>query len=87
MLRKNDIENSQRTKRARPQFATPQAGLSEIEGVGDNHLAWEIIIPKLDYQSQLKMSFQSQRLHELIQMNAESDLRKFRRHIKADKFM
>ena len=55
-------------------------------GVGGDHLAWDIIIRKLDYQSQLKISQQNQRLKEVIQMNAESEIRKFQRHIREDKY-
>ena len=69
---RDDSENSQETIR---------------DKIGDEHLAWEIIIPKLDYQSQLKMSQQSQRLAQIVQRNAESDIRKFRREIQKNKYM
>ena len=55
--------------------------------VGGNHLAWDIIIKRLDYQSQMKMSQQNRHLSEVVQRNAESDLRKFRRQIKENKYM
>ena len=57
------------------------------EKIGDDHLAWKIIIPRLDYQSQLKMSQQSQRLAQVVQRNAESDIRKFRREFQENKYM
>ena len=47
MKRKNEDENSKDTKR------------KQTLKVGGNHLAWEIIIRKLDYQSQMKMSQQN----------------------------
>ena len=75
MKRKNENENSKDTKRKK----SPK--------VGGNHLAWDIIIRKLDYQSQMKMSQQNRHLAEVVQRNAESDLRKFRRQIEEDKYM
>ena len=65
----------------------PSPEVTKSEGIGGDHLAWNIIVRKLDYQSQMKMSQQNQRLAELIRMNAESDLRKFRRHIQENKYM
>ena len=59
----------------------------EPDGIGGDHPAWDIIIRKLDYQSQMKMSQQNQRLAEVVEMNAASELRKYRRHIQKDKYM
>ena len=53
---------------------------------GDN-LAWDIIIPKLDFQSQMKISQLNQRLADFVELNAESELRIFKRHIREDKYM
>ena len=75
MKRKKENENSKDTKR------------KKSLQVGGNHLAWDIIIKKLDYQSQMKMSQQNRHLAEVVQKNAESDLRKFRRQIKENKYM
>ena len=55
--------------------------------VGGDHLAWGIIIPKLDFQSQMKISQLNQRLTDFVELNAESELRKFKRHIREDKYM
>ena len=49
--------------------------------------AWNILIRKLDFQTQLKISQQSQHLEEIVRMNAESEIRKFQRHIREDKCM
>ena len=65
----------------------PEIDSREAEGVGGDHLAWQIIIPKLDYQSQLKMSQQNKNLKEIVKMNAESDLKKIKRHIQENKYM
>ena len=49
--------------------------------------AWSILIRKLDFQTQMKISQQSQHLEEVVRMNAESELRKFQRRIREDKYM
>ena len=79
MKRKKDSEKTKNNRREKS-----QPGLN---GVGGDHLAWDIIIPKLDYQSQMKLSQQNRRLAEVVQMNAESEIRKFKRHIQEDKYM
>ena len=49
--------------------------------------AWDILVRRLDFQTQLKISQQSHHLEEVVRMNAESELRKFQRHIQEDKYM
>ena len=84
MKRKTEIEDMQETKREKSlQILNP----IEPKGVGGDHLAWDIIITKLDYQSQMKISQQNQRLAEAVTMNAESELRKLRRQIRENKYM
>ena len=80
MKRKKDSENLKNIKREKLQ---PR----QMKGVGGDHLAWDIIIRKLDYRSQMKISQQNQRLARVVQMNAESEIRKYRRHIREDKYM
>ena len=88
MKRKNEIENSQEAKREKMlQVTEPAIDSRECVGVGGGHLAWDIIISKLDYQSQMKLSQQNKLLEEIVKMNAESDLRTFRRHIRENKYM
>ena len=53
---------------------------------GDNP-ALDIIIPKLDFQSQMKMARMNQRLADMVQINADYELRKFQRRIRDDRFM
>ena len=79
MKRKQDSENMENIKREKL--------LPGLNCVGGDHLAWDIIIRKLDYRSQMKISQQNQRLAEVVQMNAESEIRKFQRHIREDKYM
>ena len=47
--------------------------------VGDRHAAWDILIPRLNYREQLKISQQSRRLSDIVKNTAESKLRKHRR--------
>ena len=56
-------------------------------GIGGTHPAWDFIIPKLDYNSQMKMSQQNWHLTEIVRLNAESKLRKYRRQIQENKYM
>ena len=42
-------------------------------GVGCDHPAWDIIIRKLDFQSQMKISQQNQLLANIVAMNAEHE--------------
>ena len=85
MKRENEIENPQKTKREKMTQAVKTE--TESSGVGGDHLAWDIIISRLDYKSQMKISHQNKRLAEVVLMNAESDLRKFRCHIQENKYM
>ena len=88
MKRKNEIENSQETKREKmTQAVNTETESNGAAGVGGDHLAWDIIISRLDYQDQMKMSQQNKRLAEVVLMNAESELRKFRCHIQENKYM
>ena len=56
-------------------------------GVGGNHQAWQVIIGKLDFYSQWKIAQQNQYLADAVHLNAESELRKFQRHIRENKYM
>ena len=55
-------------------------------GVRD-HPAWDIIIPRLGYESQNKMRQQNQRLANVVEQNADYELQKYRRHIRENKYM
>ena len=55
--------------------------------VGGDSLAWNILIPKLDFKSQMKIAQQNQRLEDAVNENADSELRKFNRQIREDKYM
>ena len=58
-----------------------------VTNVDGTSPAWDILIRKLDFQSQMKISQQSNYLEEVVRMNAESELRKFQRKIREDKYM
>ena len=70
MKRKSDIENSGNEKREKPQPGH--------RGVGGDHPAWDIIIGKLDYKSQMKLSHQS---HNLAKFSNWSFIKVFDSHM------
>ena len=57
-----------------------------VSGFGDN-FAWNLVIRKLDYQSQLKIARQNQYLAEVVEINAAHELQKYRRRLQQDKFL
>ena len=58
-----------------------------ISGPFDSHPAWNVIIPYLDFQTQMKISQQNKRLAEIVLFNAEFELKKFRRKMQENKDM
>lgn len=56
-------------------------------GVDGASPAWDILIGRLDFRTQMKISQQNQHLAEVVRINAESEIRKFKRHIREDKYM
>ena len=57
------------------------------KAVGGDHPGWDILIGKLDFRSQFKISQQNKRLAEMVELNAEYELRVFRRHIRDNRYM
>ena len=58
------------------------------DGFGADHPAWPIIISKLDMVSQMRlMLVNNGRIIQIIEENAQSKLRKYRRQIQNDKYM
>ena len=56
--------------------------------VGADHPAWPIIISKLDMLSQMRLMLVSNaRIIQIIEENAQSKIRKYRRQIQNDKYM
>ena len=51
------------------------------------HPVWNIIIRKFDFQSQMKLAQQNQRLADIVELNAGSKLRQFQRQIREDRYM
>ena len=86
MKQQNEFDRSI-TKREKQVVVFPNEGAEPLVGVGGDHSAWNIRIRKLDFQSQLKISQQNQRLAQVVNINAQSELRKFQRHIREDKYM
>ena len=83
MKRKNKLQHLKENKREKLGIESEEMPTG---GRGDSP-AWDIIIQKLDFQSQMKISQQNKHLAEVVKVNAESELRKFRRHIQEDKYM
>ena len=50
-------------------------------------LVWELVIRKLTYVPQMKLSQVNQRLADIVDQNAERKLQKFRRLLLEDKYM
>ena len=48
---------------------------------------WVIAHQKLNFNSQMKIVQLNQRLEDVVNENADSQLRKFKRHIREDKYM
>ena len=55
-------------------------------GFGDN-FAWNLVVRKLDYRSQMKIAQQNQYLAEVVDINAAHELRKYRRRLQEDKYL
>ena len=69
-------ENSKRTKRV---------GGESIENA--DNFAWNLIVRKLDYRSQMKIAQQNQHLAEVVDVNATHELKKYRRRLQEDKYL
>ena len=55
-------------------------------GFGD-HFAWNLVVRKLDYRSQMKIAQQNQYLAEVVDINATHELQKYRRRLQDDKYL
>ena len=53
----------------------------------DDGLVWELVVRKLGYITQMKLSQVNNRLADIVDQNAERTLRKFRRLLQEDKYM
>ena len=88
MKRQNEFDRLiSKTENSEQVAVSPSEVEEPSKGVGCDHSAWDILIRKLDFQSQLKISQQNQRLAKVVNINAQSELRKFQRHIREDKYM
>ena len=58
-----------------------------VANVDGKSPAWDILVRRLDFQTQLKISQQSHHLEDVVRMNAESEIRKVQRHIRENKYM
>ena len=53
----------------------------------DDSLVWELVVGKLGYITQMKLSQVNNRLADIVGQNAERTLRKFQRLLQEDKYM
>ena len=53
----------------------------------DDSLVWELIVGKLGYITQMKLSQVNNRLADIVDRNAERKLQKFRCLLQEDKYM
>ena len=80
-------KTSKRTK-SEETSASDDRSMEPIEmTVGGDHSGWNILVGKLDFQSQFKISQQNKRLAEMVKSNAEYQLRVFRRRIRDNRYM
>ena len=62
-------------------------GVANLAVQTGDHPAWDVIIAKLEFQSQMKIAQLNRRLADVVQMNAEYELGSFQRHIQDEKYM
>ena len=89
MKRKNNRSNKTSKKTKKEISAAVDDRSIEHIGtmVGGDHSGWDILIGKLDFRSQFKISQQNKRLAEIVKLNAEYQLRVFRRRIRDNRYM
>ena len=59
----------------------------KTKGSVDDSLVWELVVGKLGYITQMKLSQVNNRLADIVGQNAERTLRKFQRLLQEDKYM
>ena len=83
-----NLDNTKKLKeQPSPSISFPTELGQVSPGVGDDHPAWDILIKKLDFQSQMKLWQQNQHLADVVETHAESELWKFQCQIRDDKYM
>ena len=63
---------------------------SKTERVGGefgDSSAWNLVVRKLDYRSQMKIAQQNRHLAEVVDNNATHELQKYRRCLQEDKYL
>ena len=65
----------------------------ETKGVGGeaveigHNFAWNLVVRRLDFRTQMKIAQQNRYLAEVVDINATYDLQKYRRRLQADKYL
>lgn len=83
-IKRNHTANEDEPESSRRRLNESQESQAGVDG---NHQAWQVIIGKLDFYSQWKLSQQNKYLADIVNLNAESELRKFQRKIRENKYM
>ena len=60
--------------------------IENLESYGNSYV-WNILIPRLDFRTQLKMAQQNQYIRDAVEENAKYELERFKKKISGDKFM
>ena len=85
---KPKIENSKKSRPVESPSIDQEARDDTADWLGADHPAWPIIISKLDMLSQMRLMLVSNaRIIQIIEENAQSKIRKYRRQIQNDKYM
>ena len=86
--KRNRTNKTLKNTKSEEASASDDRSMEPIEmTVGGDHSGWNILVGKLDFQSQFKISQQNKRLAEMVKSNAEYQLRVFRRRIRDNRYM
>ena len=58
-----------------------------VGGEFGGSFAWNLVVGKLDYQSQKKIAQLNHFLAEVVEINAAHEVQKYRRRLQQDKFL
>ena len=95
MVHKNSLAQSH-TKGMKRKIAQKDETSKKTKEDGGHSLAWDmdllcklcsIVIERLDFETQMKIAQLNRRLADVVELNAQHQLKKFQRHIREDKYM
>ena len=74
-------------KRKNSRKSEKSSKTERVSGEFGGSFAWNLVVRKLDYQSQMKIAQQNRYLAEVVNINATHELQKYRRRLQQDKFL